>query len=80
MDGVPSVGVQVMIGSGKIEKQPVGNAPDLPSSVIATRSSDNSSSGDGNADQGDDNAALVASAPSLLVAAAASLTLLSALL
>ena len=32
VDGVPSVGVQVMVGSGKIEKQSVSSAVELPSS------------------------------------------------
>ncbi len=78
MNGVPSVGVQVMIGSGKIEKQAVGNAPTLPSSVIAALSGDNSSDGN-NADQGK-NAAGALATPSLFVAGVASLCLLSSLL
>ena len=32
VDGVPSVGIQVMVGSGKIEKQSVSSAVELPSS------------------------------------------------
>ena len=32
VDGVLSVGVQVMVGSGKIEKQSVSSAVELPSS------------------------------------------------
>ncbi|KAI0779446.1 copper radical oxidase [Fomes fomentarius] len=78
VNGVPSVGVQVMIGSGKIEKQAVGNAPSLPSSVIAALSGDNSSDGN-NADQGR-NAAGALTAPSFFVAGVASLCLLSSLL
>ncbi len=78
MNGVPSVGVQVMIGSGKIEKQAIRIPPSLPSSTIAGLSGDNSS--DGNyADQGK-NAAGTLTAPSLLVAGVASLSLLLSLL
>ncbi|KAH9935742.1 copper radical oxidase [Fomitopsis serialis] len=45
VNGVPSVGVQVMVGSGKIETQPTKENVALPSSTIAKQNSTSSSSG-----------------------------------
>ena len=80
VDGVPSVGVQVMIGSGKIDKQPVADVADLPSSVIAeTRSSDGSDGSSGSGGHSN-NAAPATVASSLFYAVLPALSLLFALL
>ena len=39
VNGVPSVGVQVMIGNGKIGKQPTSDVANLPSSGISSSAS-----------------------------------------
>ncbi|RDX42703.1 copper radical oxidase [Lentinus brumalis] len=85
VDGVPSVGVQVMIGSGKLGTQPTTTLAVLPTSQVAAESSDNSTSGDNSAqgsNNGDKNSAgaVYTSIPSLLVAGTISLSLLSSLL
>jgi Domain of unknown function (DUF1929) len=36
VDGVPSIGVQVMVGSGKIETQPILPQTELPPSEVLT--------------------------------------------
>ena len=87
VNGVPSVGVQVMIGSGKIEKQATATLATLPTSQIAAQASSNTTSGDNSAQgsgHGGKNSAegVYASAQSLLVAGVLSfsLSLLSSLL
>jgi len=40
IDGVPSVGVRVMLGSGKIEVQSVANVESLPASSEVTKDAD----------------------------------------
>ena len=45
VNGVPSVGVQIMVGSGKIETQPTTANVALPSSAIARQSSTTTGSG-----------------------------------
>ncbi|OBZ70682.1 Galactose oxidase [Grifola frondosa] len=61
VDGVPSVGVQVMVGTGQLGAQPTQNVADLPPSSVYTAaahsSSGNSSSSMGHANQGRVNAA-----------------------
>ncbi|TBU33724.1 copper radical oxidase [Dichomitus squalens] len=49
VNGVPSVGVQVMVGNGKIGKQPTADVATLPTSAITSTGSSNSSS-DGSGD------------------------------
>ena len=69
-----------MIGSGKIEKQPVADVADLPSSVIAeTRSSDGSDGSSGSGGHSN-NAAPATVASSLFYAVLPALSLLFALL
>lgn len=86
VDGVPSVGVQVMIGSGKIEKQSVATQATLPSSSIDTTQSsspsdDPKSDGSSRA-SGSKNAAgaVTTFAPSLVVAAVLGLSVVSYLI
>ncbi|KAI8992954.1 DUF1929-domain-containing protein [Trametes punicea] len=63
VNGVPSVGVQVMVGSGQIEEQPTTQAVDLPLANILSggnngaSSSSSSSSTAGHSDQGHDTSA-----------------------
>ena len=45
VNGVPSVGVQVMVGSGKIETQPTKASVALPSATISRQTSTSSGSG-----------------------------------
>ncbi|TFY58824.1 hypothetical protein EVJ58_g6182 [Rhodofomes roseus] len=45
VNGVPSVGVQIMVGSGRIETQPTRANVALPSSAIAKQNSTSSASG-----------------------------------
>ncbi|KAI0745030.1 DUF1929-domain-containing protein [Earliella scabrosa] len=81
VDGVPSVGVQVMIGSGKIEKQPVADVADLPSSVIAeTRSSDGSDGSSGSGGHSNNAAPATIASFSLISDVLPALSLLFALL
>ncbi|KAI0741782.1 copper radical oxidase [Daedaleopsis nitida] len=83
VDGVPSVGVQVMIGSGQIETQSVATQATLPSSSIDTQSPSDGSNSDGSSrTSGSQNAAstLTSSAPSLVFAAVAGLSMVSYLL
>ncbi|KAH8119307.1 glyoxal oxidase [Phellopilus nigrolimitatus] len=52
VNGVPSVGVQVMIGSGQIETQKTAAAVNLPPSNLAVASSDGKSSSSGTKSSG----------------------------
>lgn len=87
VDGVPSVGLQVMVGSGQIETQPTSEPAALPVSQIAQTgsSNDNSSSGGSGGDSGSQgqNSAAFSSAPlsisTLLPFALAGLLLLSSM-
>ena len=45
VNGVPSVGVQVMVGSGKIEQQPLLDVEALPASSTVTATPDNNGGG-----------------------------------
>ncbi|KAF8647070.1 hypothetical protein AX16_006905 [Volvariella volvacea WC 439] len=47
VNGVPSVGVQVMVGSGQIEEQRTLAVPDLPASVLVPASNQNADSSGG---------------------------------
>lgn len=79
VNGVPSVGVDVMIGSGQIGTQTMNNVVDLPSTVV---SKDANSDGNGNnSSSGDKSNAQVVNAPVSLAAAVipAALTLLGAI-
>ena len=52
VNGVPSVGVMVMCGSGKIETQTASAVADLPVSSTASNSSSSNGSGSDNKDSG----------------------------
>lgn len=56
VDGVPSVGIQVMVGSGKIGKQKTKGVPELPTSSLVREAPTTSSS-----ESGDDNGAIAQS-------------------
>jgi len=45
VNGVPSIGVQVMIGSGQIEKQPILSIGSLPAASMPQQGSSSGSSG-----------------------------------
>ncbi|KAG7446598.1 glyoxal oxidase [Guyanagaster necrorhizus] len=47
ISGIPSVGVQVMVGSGKVEKQTINSSASLPGSSVLRASDGNGSSGGG---------------------------------
>ena len=66
VNGVPSVGQQIMVGSGKIEKQTTTPAQSLPSSSITKPES--SSPDAGSSGSGNQNAASKASAPFMALA------------
>ena len=59
VNGVPSVGVQIMIGSGKVGKQPVAAAQTLPTSTITQpdTSTSSGSSGSGSTTNSNQNGA-----------------------
>ncbi len=86
VNGVPSIGVQVMVGSGQVGEQPTNNAVALPPPSVATQTDDGQSSGSssqhttGNQDH---NAAMrtpLQSYTALLVSGLLSVSLLAALL
>ncbi|KAI1795615.1 copper radical oxidase [Ganoderma leucocontextum] len=85
VNGVPSVGVQVMIGNGKIGQQPTSDVATLPSSAIASGAGTHSDgSGNNVSPGGHKNYAgslrdSVSSFAALLVTALASLTMFSVL-
>ncbi len=55
VNGIPSVGVQVMVGSGKIEKQTVDSSANLPGSSVLRASDVSGSSGGGSSGNSNSN-------------------------
>ncbi|KAM5534563.1 hypothetical protein V8D89_011767 [Ganoderma adspersum] len=83
VNGVPSVGVQVMIGNGKIGKQPTSGVANLPSSAISSGAgthsdgSGNNVSQDGHKNYATSMRDCVSSFSALLTVTLASLTVVS---
>ena len=85
VNGVPSVGVQVMIGNGKIGKQPASDVANLPSSAISSSAGSHPDGSGNNVSQGGHKTYAgglrdsVSSFAALLVTALASATVFSLL-
>jgi hypothetical protein len=75
VDGVPSIGQQIMVGSGRIEKQKAQSVQDLPASQVASVQSSASGSGGGSGGTTKDNGELrsVGSVQGLAIGVAVSL-------
>lgn len=67
VDGVPSIGVMVMVGNGKIGTQPTAAAPDLPGTITDWTSSSSTTSTSKNAKHSSSSVLVLPSLPVMLL-------------
>lgn len=76
VDGVPSIGVMVMVGNGKIGTQPTAAAPDLPGTITDWTSSSSTTSTSKNAKNSSSSVLVLPSLPVVLLVICALLQLM----